>query len=177
MCGGRVSRRNAFGHPRVSRHRSALLLAVAALTLLDSALAAPVPCTAQLGDVVDFGACNPVSLPGLEVRFVDVSQPDEGVPLTCWNYEASAGTGSVKSFRHCHNGELGGDAVLTVDGSDFTIFFDVASGCVRSPGGAWAPALRGHTFHAGAIEPAARVAYWEKQSEHEMRCSARRRSG
>ena len=158
-----------------SGFRHALLLA--SIALGDVAFAAPTSCTAKLGDVIDFDACNPVSLPGLEVRFVGISQPSDGVPLSCWTYLASAGPGAVEEFKHCHTGELGGHATLAVGGQSYTVLFDVASGCARMPSGSWAPKRRGHVFRAGVMDAAAREAFWREQSEQESRCFARKGSG
>ncbi|MGK2857570.1 MAG: hypothetical protein ACSLFQ_10235 [Thermoanaerobaculia bacterium] len=157
----------------MSRFRVALLLVFGAVALADVARAAAAPCKAELGDIVDFGVCNPVSLPGLEVRFLGVSQPDERVRLLCWRYEASTGTGDVEEFKQCHTGVPGGHSTLSLGGRTFTVLFDVSSGCAQMPSGSWAPKTRGHAFHAGVMDSAAREAFWRKQSEDKERCVAR----
>lgn len=159
---------------QVRRLRHALLLVLATVAQPDRAFAAAAPCKAELGDVVDFEVCNPVSFPSLEVRFLGVSQPKKGVPLSCWNYEASTGTGAVEAFKHCHTGALGGHSTLSVGGKSFTVFFDVSSGCARMPSGSWAPKVRGHSFHPGTMDSAAREAFLRKQSQAEMQCFARK---
>jgi hypothetical protein len=155
----------------VSRLRKVFLIVLGTLPLADLAAAAA-PCTAKFGDVVDFGKCNPVNLPGVNVKFLGVSQPNKGVPLSCWNYEASAGTDAV-TFRHCHTGLLGGFSVVSVGERSFSVFFDVSSGCARTPNGPWVPTARGHTFHTGALDSAAREDILRKHSEAERQCFAR----
>lgn len=157
----------------MSRLREALLLTLGAFALADFAYAAAAPCAPEFGDIVDFVVCNPVSLPGLEVEFLGVSQPNKGLPLSCWNYEASTGTGAVEEFKHCHTGVLGGHSALSVGGKTFTVFFDVSSGCAGMPSGTWAPKARGHAFHRGVMDSPAREAFWRKQSEDRTRCFAR----
>ena len=155
--------------------RAVLMVLLGCGALADRAVAAQTPCTAKFGEVVDFAVCNPVRLPGLEVRFIDISQPNEGVPLSCWNYEASTAAGAVEPFRQCHTGELGGHHVLSVGGANFTVFFDAVFGCTRLPSGSWAPKVRGPAFFAGVVDAAEREAFWRRQSEAERRCFARRR--
>lgn len=159
----------------MSGFRAVLIVLLVAGAVPDRALAAATACASRFGEVVDFAACNPVRLPGLEVRFIDISQPSQGVPLSCWNYEASTGVGVVEAFRQCHTGVLGGHQVLSVGGAKFTVFFDVASGCARLPSGAWAPKLRGPAFFAGVVDTAEREAFWRRQSEAERHCFERRR--
>lgn len=160
----------------MSRLRDVLLLVLGAVALADFAHADAAPCTAEFGDIVDFVVCNPVTLPGPEVEFLGVSQPNKGLPLSCWNYEASSGTGAVEEFKHCNTGVLGGHSTLSVGGKTFTVFFDVSSGCARMPSGSWAPKKRGLTFHTGVMDSPAREAFWRKQSEDRTRCFARNAS-
>jgi hypothetical protein len=152
----------------------AVLLVLGTFAFVGPVFAAAAPCAAKFGDVVDFGGCNPVSLPDLKVEFVGVSQPMKDIPMSCWNYEASDSAGAVAPFSQCHTGALGGDKTLSVGGKAFTVFFDVSSGCVRLPSGSWAPKVRGHAFRKGAMDAAARDAFWRKQSEEEARCFARK---
>lgn len=150
-----------------------LMLVLAAVAQPILAHGAAVPCKAQFGDVVDFEECNPVSFPGLNVKFLDISYPVEGVPLSCWNYEATNGAGAVEAFKHCHTGALGGQSALSVGGKPFTVLFDVSSGCARMPSGSWAPKVRGHSFYAGDLDAAVLDALLRTQSEAETKCFAR----
>jgi hypothetical protein len=132
------------------------------------------PCIAKYGDVVAFERCNPVRLPGVEVRFVGFSQPNKGIPMVCWNYEASVSGSEKATFRHCHTGELGGQTNFSVMGSSFTVVFDVSKGCKRLPVGSWAPEIRGHAFYAGILDASTLEEMWRKQEQSEKVCFARK---
>lgn len=132
-------------------------------------------CVAKYGDIVAFDRCNPVRLPGVEVKFVGASQPNKGIPLSCWNYEASANSEKM-TFRQCHTGVLGGHANFSVAGSSFTAVFDVSKGCKRLPVGSWAPETRGHSFYAGVLDAKTLEDMSRKQSLSETTCFARKGS-
>jgi hypothetical protein len=132
------------------------------------------PCKAKFGDVVDFRECNPVTLPGVEVEFLNITSPNPQVPLSCWNYKATDSSGKEATFRQCHTGLLGGGTSFTVADKTFTVFFDVATGCRRWPAGNWAPAGRGHAFLAGIPDTKRFVKIRDDFQNAEERCFARK---
>jgi len=159
---------------------AARLLLVLAGTWSGSALAqsapadTPRPCKAKFGEVVDFRECNPVTLPGVQVEFLDITSPNPNVPLSCWNYRATDSRGNETTFRQCHTGVLGGSTGFTVADKTFTAFFDVATGCRRWPAGHWAPAKRGYVFFAGIPDTQHFVKIRDDFEKSEQRCFARK---
>jgi len=107
---------------------AARLVLVLAGTWSGSALAQsapadrPRPCKAKFGEVVDFRECNPVTLPGVQVEFLDITSPNPNVTLSCWNYKATDSRGNETTFRQCNTGLLGGSTGFTVADKTFTAF-------------------------------------------------------
>lgn len=131
------------------------------------------PCIAKYGEAVAFERCNPLSLPDITVRFVGNSIPIKGVPMVCWDYEASAANSEKTVFKQCHTGALGGRTSFPVAGKSFTVEFDVDQGCKRSPAGTWAYEIRGMMFHATVLSADALEKLWAKRAQSEAACFAR----
>ncbi len=132
------------------------------------------PCPAKYGDIIVFDQCNPVRLPGVEVKFVGISQPNKATPVSCWNYEASVSGSEKTLFQHCHTGALGGQTHFNIAGKPFTVLFDLSKGCKRFPAGSWAPEMRGHAFYAGILDANTLDDITLKQSQSEQDCFARK---
>jgi len=135
--------------------------------------APPSRCTSRYGKPVQFARCNPVQLPDIEVRFVDIDAPMPDLPVSCWNYTASDGTHDA-SFRQCHTGELGGTLGFVVGKQAYTVILDVSSGCTRQPAGHWTPEWRGHAFFKGSLDAGKLDRIQTRWSAAESRCVARK---
>lgn len=154
--------------------RFALLVFLPTGVLAQPPTATPeVTCKAAYGEVVENDRCNRFELPTVTVRFVGNSQPLEGIPMLCWNYEASVAGSAATPFQQCHTGDLGGYTTFTVADASFTVQFDVATGCARSPAGSWAQRTRGLVFYPGVLAASRLEQLANEQEKAEVACYAR----
>jgi hypothetical protein len=154
--------------------RLVLLVFLPSGVLAQLPAAAPdVTCKAEFGEVVENDRCNRFELPSLTVRFIGYSQPMADLPVVCWNYEASVAGSATTPFRQCHTGELGGHTTFAVAEASFTVLFDVAAGCARSPAGSWAQRTRGLVFYPGVLAASRIEQLGNEQEKAEVACYSR----
>jgi len=121
-------------------------------------------CRAKLGDVVDVDSCQSVEFPGFDVRYKGATQPNPGLPVTCWNYEAtSKKQDATAGFRHCHTGDLGGSEEVALGKVRFTVVFDVVGKC----------GTRGHAFFSPALTEKALLEFEEKERKEDTACPSK----
>lgn len=149
-----------------------LLFLGALMAALQTASAAD--CRAAFGEIVDLDPCQTVALPRFDVTFTGTSQPNDGIPLLCWNYRITAKkTAASTEVSQCHTGELGGERDFVLDGKPYTFLFDLSKVCQRSAQGHWAPQHRGHAFLPGTRDSKAVRAFSEKAHKAESACYQR----
>ena len=134
-------------------------------------------CTARFGEIIEMAACNVVALPDFEVRFVGTSQPNPGIPLTCWNYRITATKSQASTdVSQCHTGALGGEQEFNLDGKAYTVLFDLSQGCARSQHSQGTRAYLGHAFLPSTRDSKAVRALRQKVERAESACDRRERA-